>query len=49
MKEVDFGRDFNRREYWKYDIQVKMGILKVLQDIRDAQGGWPTRNVHYIL
>ncbi len=34
--DLDFGRDFNQREYWKYDIQVKMGILKVLQEIRNA-------------
>jgi hypothetical protein len=39
MMDVDFGKDFNQREYWKYDIQVKMGILKVLQEIRDGKQG----------
>ena len=37
--ELDFGRDFNQREYWKYDIQVKMAILQVLQEIRDGKLG----------
>jgi hypothetical protein len=35
----DFGKDFNQREYWKYDIQVKMAILQVLQEIRDGRAG----------
>ena len=37
--DVDFGRDFNQREYWVYDIKVKMAILKVLQEIRGGKAG----------
>jgi hypothetical protein len=38
MMDVDFGKDFNQREYWVYDIKVKMAILKVLQEIRERIG-----------
>jgi hypothetical protein len=33
MKGIDLGKDFNQREYWKYQLQILMGIYGALNRI----------------
>ena len=36
MKEIDLGRDFNQREYWKYQLRILLGIYSALKRIADS-------------
>ena len=38
MKSIDFGKEFNQREYWKYHLQILMGTYGVLKKIGDNLG-----------
>jgi hypothetical protein len=35
MRDIDLGKDFNQREYWKYQLKILLGIYSQIKRVAD--------------